>query len=51
MNNLSKDDKQRIKELFFNRGYGIDELAHKYRKKYEHAQIRSYIFDVIEREQ
>ena len=48
MNNISNEDRLRIKELFFNRGYGIDDIAHKYRRKYKHVYIRECIFDLIE---
>lgn len=49
MNSITKQDKEKILDMFFNRAYGIDDLAHKFRKKYERPQIRSCIFNEIER--
>lgn len=44
---ITPEDRKKIKYLFFERLYSLDKIE-RIMKKYEHAQIRTCVFELID---
>lgn len=48
MTPIREEDKPIIKNLYFQKLYGIHHIQQYFNNRYEHAQIRSYVFRIID---